>query len=65
MFVCVCVCVIAGESVGSMWRRLATFMPAYGPWVWDKEGAGIRARLVLVGGGDVCVCVCVCVCVGL
>lgn len=40
---------------GSVWGILATFLPAYGPWVWDREGAGTKARPVLVGGGDVCV----------
>lgn len=49
------VCVRAGGSVDCVWRRLATFMPTYGPWVWDREGAGTRARLGLVGGGNVCV----------
>lgn len=41
------------ESGGGMWRRLATFIPAYGPWVWDSEGAGTRARPIFVGGVSV------------
>ncbi len=42
-------------GAGEVWRRLAAFMLAYGPWVWDSEGAGTEARPLLVGGGDVCV----------
>lgn len=47
-----CLCVRAGESVGFVGRCLATFMSAYGPWVWDRVGACTRARPVLVGGGS-------------
>lgn len=46
----VCARVREGESTSFVRRRLATFKPAYGPWVWDREGVSTRARLVLVGG---------------